>query len=712
MKDDFNYFMPFGKVDKTTDGARIVSGYASTTRLDLDNEIVSMDAMKNALPGYMAWRNIRQMHQAIPVGTAKEAHVDEDGLYLTARIVDPACIKLIDEDVLKGFSIGGKKLQKKGNTITDIELIEISVVDRPANPDCSFSVQKSAKDVVIGKTVYVDASTAVVGSDDERGWLRKMVEQLVGHGVSGAALVDSVTDTIGARLGKSAVVPEDAYYAELCKREFSDSERSEAAASGEAMPGGGYPIKSVQDLKNAVQAFGRAKDKDATKRHIVKRAKALKATEHLPQDWQAEKAATVSLLTLADDPIFGGTGLSKMLNDPLFGGDGSVDLLADPLFGAATPQTLVEFLKSPQAAEVIKKSDVRDRLSKGCGVVADLAYAFGCIRDAQRRLLAEGFIEKDGDDHGMATKLGSIASDLATVMAQKATHEASEAIFLTDADDIQSYVLTSGVLQMNQQTTDLLKRGKGNLGKAAQHLMKAGASNAKCMGCMAKLGAMHGAAVRKAAAGGDLAKADGFDHAGAMSLIREMHGHAQEANDHMEMAHQAMAGGESNADATAQGKANGSVVGDWGGSSVTGVGEGERTEGEVPWYSATDPYPGKAARGDTPGGYISKREVDLMLENATMKGRLEAMAKTPSGVFKGRSVMASTIGDQTGLAAEGGSGDNLSILMKGIDGVDQNDPTSVKDAAGRMIGNMLANANKFGKSVFDPAFKGGAGIKR
>jgi hypothetical protein len=52
------------------------------------------------------------------------------------------------EKVLQGFSIGGKKLAKKGDTITELELIEISVVDRPANGDCRFEIiGKSAKAV-------------------------------------------------------------------------------------------------------------------------------------------------------------------------------------------------------------------------------------------------------------------------------------------------------------------------------------------------------------------------------------------------------------------------------------------------------------------------------------------------------------------------------------------------------------------------------------
>ena len=70
---DVSFFLPITKVDKKQ---RMVWGYASTPTKDLDDEIISLDAIKAALPSYMEWRNIREMHQASAVGTAKEANVD------------------------------------------------------------------------------------------------------------------------------------------------------------------------------------------------------------------------------------------------------------------------------------------------------------------------------------------------------------------------------------------------------------------------------------------------------------------------------------------------------------------------------------------------------------------------------------------------------------------------------------------------------------
>lgn len=51
------------------------------------------------------------------------------------------------------------------------------------------------------------------------------------------------------------------------------------------MPDGSYPIRDREELEKAIQAFGRAKDPDATKRWIIKRARQLKAMDALPDSW-------------------------------------------------------------------------------------------------------------------------------------------------------------------------------------------------------------------------------------------------------------------------------------------------------------------------------------------------------------------------------------------------------------------------------------------
>jgi len=75
---------------------------------------------------------------------------------------------------------------------------------------------------------------------------------------------------------------------EVTFRDYDAAARKRMAKNGTAMPDGSFPIADREDLANAIQAIGRAKDPDAAKRHIRKRAKALGAESMLPDTWASE----------------------------------------------------------------------------------------------------------------------------------------------------------------------------------------------------------------------------------------------------------------------------------------------------------------------------------------------------------------------------------------------------------------------------------------
>jgi hypothetical protein len=91
------------------------------------------------------------MHQPSAAGTALEVNVDDDGFTrLTAHIVDPIAVAKVKAGVYKGLSIGGKVLQrdpKDPTTITALKLMEISLVDRPCNPEASINMWKADGEV-------------------------------------------------------------------------------------------------------------------------------------------------------------------------------------------------------------------------------------------------------------------------------------------------------------------------------------------------------------------------------------------------------------------------------------------------------------------------------------------------------------------------------------------------------------------------------------
>lgn len=69
-------------------------------------------------------------------------------------------------------------------------------------------------------------------------------------------------------------------------RQFDAETRQKMANKGQAMPDGSFPIANEQDLRNAIQAIGRAKNPEAAKRHIRSRAKALGLENLLPDTWK------------------------------------------------------------------------------------------------------------------------------------------------------------------------------------------------------------------------------------------------------------------------------------------------------------------------------------------------------------------------------------------------------------------------------------------
>lgn len=140
-------YADIAKTEELDDGTVKVWGYASSEAEDSDGETIKADAMKAALPDYMKWANVREMHQAKAAGTAIEAEVQDDGrTWFGAHIVDSEAVKKVKASVYKGFSIGGKVTARDNlnkSIITGIKLVEVSLVDRPANPEAVFTVVKA-----------------------------------------------------------------------------------------------------------------------------------------------------------------------------------------------------------------------------------------------------------------------------------------------------------------------------------------------------------------------------------------------------------------------------------------------------------------------------------------------------------------------------------------------------------------------------------------
>jgi hypothetical protein len=127
-----------------------VYGKATDDALDIDQQICDAAWLDKAMPDWFkTGGNIREQHSNIAAGVAKELDSKKDGHYISALIVDPVSVKKVETGVLKGVSIGirapriVRDTKAANGRIIDGQIVEISLVDRPANPNAKLMLAKS-----------------------------------------------------------------------------------------------------------------------------------------------------------------------------------------------------------------------------------------------------------------------------------------------------------------------------------------------------------------------------------------------------------------------------------------------------------------------------------------------------------------------------------------------------------------------------------------
>jgi outer membrane murein-binding lipoprotein Lpp len=178
--------MPFSKVDKER---RTVSGFATLDNLDKQDDIVTTEASLKAFKKFRG--NIREMHQPSAVGKMvsfkEDKYYDQESEKMYSGVVVSAYISKGAQDAWEkvldgtytGFSIGGRmntwddaydeKMDKQVRIIKDYDLIELSLVDSPANQFANIiSVEKvDGVDIVKGmdtaiENVFWDKESGIV----------------------------------------------------------------------------------------------------------------------------------------------------------------------------------------------------------------------------------------------------------------------------------------------------------------------------------------------------------------------------------------------------------------------------------------------------------------------------------------------------------------------------------------------------------------------
>jgi DNA-binding ferritin-like protein len=105
------------------------------------------------------------------------------------------------------------------------------------------------------------------------------LEQLSASEFSAAQNLSIQVEEMRARIAEFSSVTEF--------KNFTPEERKALAEKGFALPDGSYPIRNVDDLKNAIHAYGRSplKGRMEVRKHIIKRAKALDSRDLIPTAW-------------------------------------------------------------------------------------------------------------------------------------------------------------------------------------------------------------------------------------------------------------------------------------------------------------------------------------------------------------------------------------------------------------------------------------------
>jgi len=315
------------------DGSLYVYGLATDPTLDLDQQICDPGWLKTAMPQWFkTGANVREQHSAIAAGVGIELNADGDKWMLKSEVVDPVTATKVRKGVLKGYSIGIKQAQvmksdeAPNGVIVGGNIVEVSLVDRPANPSARIEIAKSVNgeltmteiakaDDILQEAVMTEAPAAEGRTNEDANlvctdcsgegkvhtnnneWLT--CEMCGGTGLrpenSPIDIIQEDPSHPAANLRQDTGITDapKADEPEVEKREFTDAERKDMAEAGQALPDGSYPIKTVGDLKNAIQSFGRAKDKAKVKEHIIARAKAMGKESMIPEDWTKSTEADV-----------------------------------------------------------------------------------------------------------------------------------------------------------------------------------------------------------------------------------------------------------------------------------------------------------------------------------------------------------------------------------------------------------------------------------
>jgi len=148
----------------------VIGGYASIEIVDKQNDLITLEALEEAVNKYMEeekYRNVMSNHSNVQVGEVVEKYrdsngvlhktgVDDVGFYVVIKMRDDIekakeISRGIRKGTLRSFSIGGQAISKRQrkseefgeyNEIEKLELHEVTVCEKGINPEAKFDILK------------------------------------------------------------------------------------------------------------------------------------------------------------------------------------------------------------------------------------------------------------------------------------------------------------------------------------------------------------------------------------------------------------------------------------------------------------------------------------------------------------------------------------------------------------------------------------------
>jgi len=203
--DSVRLSMPFSKVDVER---RIVSGFATLDNVDKQNDIVTTEASMKAFKKFRG--NIREMHQPSAVGKMvsfkEDKYFDPEtkkfytGIYVSAYVSKgaPNTWEKVLDGTYTGFSIGGKmnkwddaydeKIDAQIRIIKEYDLVELSLVDNPANQFASILSVEKVDGVNVIKAEGMDTILENVFWDQDSGLVLISEDESASHPITGESM--------------------------------------------------------------------------------------------------------------------------------------------------------------------------------------------------------------------------------------------------------------------------------------------------------------------------------------------------------------------------------------------------------------------------------------------------------------------------------------------------------------------------------------------